>query len=234
MKYLGDGTMNIKPESEKFIRLAKFFVPFIIGFGVIGIISFLLDVNQQLKFLSLISGYFFPPLGKETIIPAGVIAGINPLLMALSIAFVDIIVALFLVWNYDLAKKIPLIGNFIGKVETIGRKSSSKYNWVKPLRFIGIMLFVMVPFQGSGGLVGSIIGRLIGMKPWNIFLAISTGAVAGCLMIAFFSDVILSIFIRNFILGILIIMIILTICIMVLAYKTMNKNNKRKEKNSLK
>jgi uncharacterized membrane protein len=234
MKYLVDGTMKIKPESKRFIRLAKFFMPFVIGLGAISIVSFLLEGNLQLRFLSLISGYFFPPLGKETIIPAGIIAGINPLIMALSIAFVDIIVALFLVWNYDLAKKIPLIGNFIEKIETIGRKSSSKYNWIKPLRFIGIMLFVMVPFQGSGGLVGSIVGRLIGMKPWNIFLAISTGALAGCLTIAFFSDVILSIFIRNFILGLLIIMIILTICIMFLAYKTMNKNNNKKKQISKK
>jgi len=230
MKYLGADTMKKKPESKKFIRLAKFFIPFIIGLGVIGSVGFLLEGNQQLKFLSLISGYFFPPLGKETIIPAGIIAGINPLVMALSIAFVDIIVALFLVWNYDLAKKIPLIGNFIGRIETIGRKSSNKYNWVKPLRFIGIILFVMVPFQGSGGLVGSIVGRLIGMKPWNIFFAILTGAVAGCLMIAYFSDVILSIFIRNFLLGLLIILIILTLSIMFIAYKTMNKNNINRRK----
>ena len=222
--------MNIKPESKTFINLAKFFIPFIIGLGVVGSVGFLLEGNLQFKFLSLISGYFFPPLGKETIIPGGIIAGINPIVMAFSIAFVDIIVALFLVWNYDLAKKVPLIGNFIRKVEIIGRKSSSKYNWMKPLRFIGIMLFVMVPFQGSGGLVGSIVGRLIGMKPWNIFFAISTGSVAGCLMIAYFADVILSIFIRNFLLGLLIILIILIICIMFLAYKTMSKNNNNKLK----
>ena len=69
--------------------------------------------------------YFFPPLGKESVIPIGVSGGeltipiinqhivvpsIYPLVMALTIAFVDIIVALFLLWNYDLAKKIPLVG----------------------------------------------------------------------------------------------------------------------------
>ena len=132
--------------------------------------------------------YFIPPLGKETIIPIGVlgeslhipftdevasIPPIDPMVMAISIAFVDIVVALFLVWNYDLAKKIPLIGDFMEKVEKIGRSSSEKYAWVKPLRFFGIILFVMVPFQGSGGLVGSILGRLIGMKPRNTFLAIT-------------------------------------------------------------
>ena len=221
-------------------RSAKFFIPFIIaGIGII-FIYMLLDNQISIKLLFLMFAYFFPPLGKESIIPIGVSGGeitiplfnqhvivtsINPLIMALTIAFVDIVVALFLVWNYDLAKKIPLIGGFIEKVEKIGKKSSNKYNWIKPLRFIGIMLFVMVPFQGSGGLVGSIIGRLIGMKPWNIFFAISAGSIVGCILIAYFADIILSIFIRNFLLGLLIIIIIITALIMYFVYNKINKNN---------
>jgi hypothetical protein len=39
--------------------------------------------------------------------------------MVISIAFIDIIVTLFLVWNYNLAKKIPMIDNFIEKIEKI-------------------------------------------------------------------------------------------------------------------
>jgi len=219
--------MNINLGEKTLIRLAKFFVPFLIGLGVVVGVGLLLERNLQLKFWSLISGYFFPPLGKETIIPGGILAGIDPLVMALSIAFVDIIVALFLVWNYDFTKKVPLIGHFIEKVEIIGRKSSSKYSWIKPLRFIGIVLFVMVPFQGSGGLVGSIVGRLIGMKPWNIFFAISVGTVTGCLMIGYFTDAILSVFITNFLIGFLIVVILLVIAIMVIVYKTVNKNKKK-------
>jgi uncharacterized membrane protein len=107
--------------------------------------------------------------------------------MALSIAFVDVVIALFLVWNYDLAKKIPFVGNFMIKVEKKGENVEEKYGWIKPLRFIGIMLFVIVPFQGSGGLVGSIVGRLVGMKPWNTFFAITLGAIIGTLLIATFS-----------------------------------------------
>lgn len=216
--------MDLKNKKGAITTFTKFFIPILIGLGVISIVGLILEKSLQLKFWSLISGYFFPPLGKETIIPGGIIAGIDPLIMALSIAFVDIIIALFLVWNYDLTKKIPLIGNFIEKIESIGRKTSNKYNWIKPLRFIGIMLFVMIPFQGSGGLVGSIVGRLIGMKPWNIFFAISAGSLIGCSLIAYFAEAILSIFIRNFLFGLLIIIILLTIGIMYLAYKTLNKN----------
>lgn len=221
-------------------KIAKFFIPFIISAIGILLIYFFLDSQISIKLLFLMFAYFFPPLGKESIIPIGVSGGelnipfynqqiivtsINPLIMAFTIAFVDIVVALFLVWNYDLAKKIPLIGNFIDKIEKIGKKSSNKYNWIKPLRFIGIMLFVMVPFQGSGGLVGSIIGRLIGMKPWNIFFAISFGSIIGCILIAYFADIILSILIRNFLVGLLIVIIILTSIIMLFVYKKINKNN---------
>jgi len=179
--------MKKTSESKLSFKLAKFFIPIVLGFIIFGVIGFLMDESLRVAYWPLISGYFFPPLGKESIIPAGVALGIHPVVMALSIAFVDVVVALFLVWNYDLAKKIPLIGKFITKVEEKGKNVEEKYGWIKPLRFIGIILFVMVPFQGSGGLVGSIVGRLIGMKPWNTFYAISIGAVTGCLLIAIFS-----------------------------------------------
>ena len=231
--------MKEKSELNVIKRIAKFLIPFLIaGIGII-LIYTILENQISIKLLLLMFAYFFPPLGKESIIPVGISGGeitiplynqqititpINPLIMALSIAFVDIVVALFLVWNYDLAKKIPIIGNFIEKVEKIGRKSSNKYNWIKPLRFIGIMLFVMVPFQGSGGLVGSILGRLIGMKPWNIFFAISSGSLFGCILIAYFTDTILNIFNTNLLQGLLILLLILIIITIIYLYK---KNYKK-------
>lgn len=211
-------------------RLAEFFLPVIIGFGALGSVGVFFMGGLQLKYYSLISAYFFPPLGKESVIPTGVGLGINPLIMALSIAFVDIVVALFLIWNYDLAKKIPLIGKFMIKVENIGKSSSDKYAWLKPLRFIGIMLFVMIPFQGSGGLVGSILGRLIGMKPWNTFFAISIGSITGCLAIAYSTNVILDIFNKNFLYGLLIVIILVIMGIIIYFYRKTQSNNKNKKK----
>lgn len=233
--------MKKNQESKLSITLTKFFLPFAIAGLVIFILYLLIDSKSSGKLFFLMFAYFFPPLGKESIIPIGVSGGeltipiinqhivvqaINPLVMALTIAFVDIIVALFLLWNYDLAKKIPLIGKFMIKVENIGKSSSDKYSWIKPLRFIGIILFVMVPFQGSGGLVGSIVGRLIGMNPWNTFFAITIGAVVGTILIAYFSEAILLVFVKNFLLGIVIIIIIVVIGFMVLMYKRSKNYNK--------
>jgi len=111
------------------------------------------------------------------------------------------------------------------KVEEKGKNVEEKYGWIKPLRFIGIMLFVMIPFQGSGGLVGSIVGRLIGMKPLNTFLAISFGAVIGCLLIAMFSQVFLIFAGINLALTFIMIGIIV---ISIIAYIVIKKRRKKK------
>lgn len=213
-------------KSKITIQLTKFFAPLIIAFGVFGTLWFSLEENVWNKLWPLITGYFFPPLGKESIIPTGVlIFNINPVLMALSIAFVDIVVALFLIWNYDLAKKVPFIGKFMIKIEEKGKDFGKKYGWVKPLRFVGLVLFVMIPFQGSGGLVGSIVGRLIGMKPWNAFFAISIGAIVGTLLIATFTRAFQVFAEVNTILTIILIVVIAVIIILYFIIK------KQKEKN---
>lgn len=228
--------------SDRAIVLTKFFFPFVLGFGAFGIWG--IFSNTIFRIWPLIIAYFFPPLGKETIIPLGIgilregvnvplinlhvdPVSVDPLSIALAIAFVDIVVALFLVWNYDLAKKIPLVGRFMEKVEKIGKSSEDSYGWVKPLRFIGIILFVMVPFQGSGGLVGSILGRLIGMKPVHTFCAISIGAVTGCLLIAYFSDLILSFVVKNLLIGVLVLISILVAGIMYWINRKNKKNSKK-------
>lgn len=231
--------MKVNLKSDLSIRFIKFFLPFVIAGFVIFILYLIVEKEAAGKLFFLMFAYFFPPLGKESIIPIGVSGGeltipiinqhivvqaINPLVMALTIAFVDIIVALFLLWNYDLAKKIPLIGKFMIKVENIGKSSSDKYSWIKPLRFIGIILFVMVPFQGSGGLVGSIVGRLIGTKPLNTFFAITIGAIIGTLLIASFAEAFRIFAGLNTVLTIILVVIIALIIILYFALK------KRKEK----
>ena len=76
--------MKNKVDSKLLARLGKFFIPILLGIGVLWGIGFLLNESLRVKFWSLSAAYFFPPLGKESVIPAGVALGIDPLLMALS------------------------------------------------------------------------------------------------------------------------------------------------------
>lgn len=199
------------------MALVKFFMPFI--FSTIGILILFLalpwDTFQKLGTWMIL--YFFPPLGKESVIPAAIAQGIHPLLIAGAIAFIDIMVGLFLVWNFDLARKIPLIGNFIRRIEAKGNDILAKKPWVEKLAFTGIILFVMFPFQGSGAVGATIVGRMLGMNPRKVWYAVIIGAIVGCLIIAYTSA-----FAMTFLMGIgvawALLTVVLVVIFLILAY----------------
>ncbi len=190
------------------VALVKFFLPFV--FSAIGILVlyFSLDWSTFETLGTWMILYFFPPLGKESVIPAAIAQGIAPWLIASAVAFIDIMVGLFLVWNFDLARKIPLIGGFIRRIEDKGQDILEKKPWVERLAFTGLVLFVMFPFQGSGAVGATIIGRMLGMEPKKIWFAVILGALIGCFMIAYASA-----FAITFLLGVNLLYAVLSIVI---------------------
>jgi hypothetical protein len=174
----------------------------------IGILFIILDLAAFLLVGGFMIAYFFPPLGKESVIPMGIAAGIHPVLISLVIAFLDIIVGLFLLWNYDFVKLAPLLGPWMERFEKRGSEISKGRIWMKGLEFIGIVLFVMFPFQGSGGVGATILGRLIGLNRYIVFLAIGVGSITGCLLIAYSAETIKNIIISNYQLGLIILFIL--------------------------
>ena len=82
---------------------------------------------------------------------------------------------MFLVWNFDYAKKIPGLGKLVQRVGEQGEQALQKYKWAKRFGFIGVVLLVIFPLQWTGSGVGSIVGRLIGMQPLMTWLAVVIG-----------------------------------------------------------
>jgi uncharacterized membrane protein len=206
------------------IMLAQFFIPWGIALTEISMLFLFLDWDTFRTLGFWMTIYFFPPLGKESVIPAAIglseisgmpdwLVSIDPLLIALAIASIDIIVGLFLIWNFDFAKKIPILGKFIMKLESRGGALLAKNKYIETLSFIGVTLFVIVPFQGSGAVGASIIGRMIGMNPYKVWAAIILGAVSGCLMIAFAFSTFKTIFKANWIIGLVLLIVIIVITV---------------------
>jgi uncharacterized membrane protein len=184
------------------LRITLFFVPFIIA--SLFIIMLFVAMGGDGSRFRILGGamflYFFPPLGKESVIPGAIWGvggasgllehfspGMSITLIAGTIAFVDIISGLFLLWNFDLVEKVPLLGTYIRKFEKKGKGYLSKKPWVERIAFIGVALFVMFPFQGSGAVGASILGRIIGMNKLKVWFAIIIGAIGGCFLIAMIS-----------------------------------------------
>ena len=171
----------------KRMDIVKFFTPFGIA-GIVSLILILADpvgLKYATEYGGLMLAYFFPlnPLGRITIVLAA-IANLNLFFAVLSIVFVDAVSSLFIVWNFGIATKIPFIGKFLLKTEEKGKKALEKYSWVRGLSFIGIVLFVAIPFLGTNAVVGSIVGKIIGMTPARVWIAVLIGSIIGVMVIA--------------------------------------------------
>ena len=164
--------------------LLKFFSPFLMTVGYFILLRAVLSERIFLELSGLMFLYFVPPMGKESVIPIGIAQGIPWTVLAFSIAFVDIVVCLFLIWNFDLAKKLPFIGSGIKRVQLKGAAILESMPWVERLTFFGIVIFVMIPFQGSGAFAGTILGRAVGLSVSAVLAAVGVGALVGSALIA--------------------------------------------------
>jgi uncharacterized membrane protein len=209
-------------ESNGSIILKFFLAPIVLFLGI-ALLYLFLQFDIFLKIGGFMIAYFFPPLGKESVIPMAVAVGLNPILVALSVALLDIIAALFLLWNYDFVKIAPYLGPWMDRFEKRNTNISQKRIWIKGLEFIGVILFVMFPFQGSGGVGGTIVGRLFGLNKYIVFLGICIGSLASCFIIAFTADRIRTLLFNNLVGGIILIIIILFFIVIYIISKKYKK-----------
>ncbi|MCK9298419.1 small multi-drug export protein [Methanoculleus sp. YWC-01] len=180
----------------------KFILPFAIALAIF-VALYLIEPYQQFLVISgLLAAYFFPPAGKESIIPIAIMMGYPWWLVTLAIVLMDVAVSLFVVWNFDLALKIPLIGRLLESGMTAGRNYTDARPWLRRFSTIGLILLVFFPLQGTGAMNGAILGRLLGLDMYRVFSCVCIGSLASSLALALGSDALLDIYHQNPTLGI--------------------------------
>jgi hypothetical protein len=147
-----------------------------------------------LIFGGLLIAYFIPPSGKESVIPLGIVLGIPWYLMAASVVALDVLAGLFMILNLDVAFQIPYLGPWIARVLAGGREILAGRPWLSRLGLPGLALFVMLPFQGTGGTGSPLVGWMLGLKPWEILLAIAIGATGEALVFSLGAEFVWSVF----------------------------------------
>jgi hypothetical protein len=173
-------------------RVIALLTPALVLIIHLSVMAITLPWQDFLAMLGLMVAYILPPAGKETVIPVGIALGIPWWYMALSIAMIDVETGLFMALNFDLAYRLPFLGPLLSDLTRKTKEFLADHRWLAGLWFFAVVLMVMVPVFGSGGVRGSIAGKLLGMNTLLIFLAILAGALIGCFGIALGSDVLLS------------------------------------------
>lgn len=178
-------TPEIPKLKDPFLKRTLFLIsPFIIAGTYILILFFLFPYEQFEIILGLMAVYFFPPAGKESVIPLGIALGVPWYAMAMTAAIMDMAAAIFMILNFDQVLRTPLLGNWMHSIMDKGHSVFTRYKLLEGISIFALMLFIMVPFQGSGGIGGSIIGRVMGLPKLHLFLGIAAGALLGSFIIA--------------------------------------------------
>jgi uncharacterized membrane protein len=191
---------------ERLIRIA---LPFAIGLLYYIPLLPLIGYDRWLILGGLMVAYILPPAGKESVIPLGIALGFPWWLMAFTIALMDILTGIFMALNFDVALKIPGLGRWMQKFIANGEEFFGKRPWLERFYFTGVVLFVMVPLQGSGGVGATLVGRMMGMSLGRVLAAITIGAFTGCALIALGSQAIWELILENPALGITVLSIII-------------------------
>lgn len=139
----------------------------------------------------LLSGWIFyllPPLGKEIIIPTRVASGVPASYIGFATFWVDLCVCLFLTWNYDWVKRIPWVGKAMLRTEQKGRDRVKSSRWFRRAVFLMVTSVVFIPLQGSGGVGGTLLGRVVGLHPYLVVLSVGLGSLLGSYAYGAFSE----------------------------------------------
>jgi hypothetical protein len=181
---MGEPDSWVTPDRGTAWRLAVFVLPLLLIAAHIGVLWLFLPPDWFLILSGIMAAYILPPAGKESAIPLGIALGLPWWLPALSIAVLDCEFGLFMVLNYDLIEEIPVFGKWIAKFRHKAGDFVGAHPWFRRAAFSGIIVLVMSPVLGSGGIRGSIIGRMLGLARGRVLLAIGIGAFAGSFGIA--------------------------------------------------
>ncbi|MDK2916210.1 MAG: hypothetical protein PWR25_767 [Euryarchaeota archaeon] len=162
----------------------KVSVPFLLCGLFLAVVWFFLPAEQWLLLFGMMVAYIVPPLGRETIIPISILCGIPWWLAAFTLAFLDVVGGLFMAWNFPLVLRIPYVGPWISRFMEAGRTFLDRRPWLERLYFVGLIAFVALPFDGSGSIIGSVVGRMLGMTKAEVLSCIAVGGFIGSFAIA--------------------------------------------------
>src|SRR3989454_8009030 len=182
---------RLAPTQKVAVRGLLFALPLLLPLGYILALEALLPpVFFSIAFVAMI-GYLVTPLGAEFWVPSSVLAvqanggGIAAAAVAVaSIVMVDWFTALFLLWNFDLGERAPFLGKFIDRTEEKCRRFLAEKPWRQRLAAAALALYVALPVQMSGGVVGSILGRVMGIPRYRVFAIVAASSAAGAFPIA--------------------------------------------------
>lgn len=134
--------------------------------------------------------YLLAPVGTEVVVPLMMLRlhglGASPhefAILVASVVLVDVFTALWVAWNWDLLEGVPRLGGVLKRVEARCHRVIARKRWGEGVTLAGLAAYVALPVQMTGGLFGSLLGRVLGLDRTRVFLAVVAGSAIGAVPI---------------------------------------------------
>jgi hypothetical protein len=104
--------------------------------------------------------------GGKLVVLAGAVAGapVSMLPLAVMVVYGDVTTALVITANMHYLYRIPAIGRRLAAAREAGFRVLKVHKWMRRTAELGLVIFVAMPFQGSGAVLGVILGRILGLS----------------------------------------------------------------------
>ncbi len=149
----------------------------IVGFGLILITSGIFLSPAAAGFVaSLAAGTFVG--GGKLVILAGAVeqAPVGHWEIAALVVYIDIATALIMMGGIHVLDRVPFVARRLAKAGESSGRVLEHNPWMHRATWLGLAVFVAVPFNGTGALVGSVLGRLLGLTRASIVSATAFGS----------------------------------------------------------
>lgn len=157
----------------------------IVAFGLILLFTGLLCGWKAAGFLWGVAVLSFVGMGKFAVLlgaAASAPLGVWPL--AHIVIYGDIATMFIMLGNMHLLYRAPWVGRKLAQAHEASHYVLKANPWMRRLAWIGLAVFVAVPFQGTGAVGGTILARILGMSYFSIVTAIPIGSFLGCYPLA--------------------------------------------------
>ncbi|MBN2341885.1 MAG: small multi-drug export protein [Deltaproteobacteria bacterium] len=154
-------------------------------FGIVLVTTyFLIDFKAMLFVLSMSVGGFVG--GGKLVVLAGAIesAPIGVWAIASLVVLGDLATTLVIIANMHHLYRIPGLGRRLAAAREAGYRVLDTHKWMRRMTIAGLCVFVAVPFQGTGAVLGVILGRILGLSRLVIVGAVFLGASIGVSLVA--------------------------------------------------
>lgn len=160
------------------------FGPTILFVAVVAVVYALLGTRAAWFLGAMAAGCFIG--GGKLVIFAGAAEtaplGVWPL--AGLVIYGDVAAALFMLANMHHLDRVRWVGPRLAGAHEAARGVLRANPWMRRLMWLGVAIFVAVPFQGTGAVMGAILGRVLGLGNTGIFTSISAGTTGSAVLLA--------------------------------------------------